>query len=102
MEAGSQIGTRTKGEKERAYFRPPWTSERNLEPSKKTALMKTIIPVKCGNTIVKIYRRKAGQYKGKYYDLFTVAYREHGQRVLKNFRRRRAAYDFAFETASRL
>ena len=64
--------------------------------------MRTIIPVKRGNTVVKIYRRKAGQYKGKYYDLFTVAYREHGQRVLKNFRRRRAAYDFASETATRL
>ena len=64
--------------------------------------MKTIIPVKRGNTIVKIYCRKAGHYKGKYYDLFTVAYRQHGQRVLKNFRRRRAAYDFAFETATRL
>ena len=64
--------------------------------------MKTIIPVKRGNTIVKIYRRKAGHYKGKYYDLFTVAYRQHGQRVLRNFRRRRAAYDFASETATRL
>jgi integrase len=64
--------------------------------------VKTIIPVKRGNTIVKIYRRKAGHYKGKYYDLFTVAYRQHGQRVLRNFRRRRAAYDFASETATRL
>jgi integrase len=64
--------------------------------------MKTIIAVKRGNTVVKIYRRKAGHYKGKYYDLFTVAYRQNGQRVLKNFRRRRAAYDFASETATRL
>ena len=63
---------------------------------------KTVIAVKRGNTVVKIYRRKAGYYKGKYYDLFTVAYRQNGQRVLKNFRRGRAAYDYASETATRL
>jgi integrase len=64
--------------------------------------MKTIIAVKRGSVVVKIYCRKAGHYKGKHYDLFTVAYRQNGQRVLKNFRRRRAAYDFASETATRL
>ena len=61
-----------------------------------------ITKIKRGNTTVTIYSRKAGRYKGKRYDLFTVAYRNNGQRVLKNFRRRPDAWKFASDTATRL
>ncbi len=63
---------------------------------------KKITAIRRGNTTVKIYRRKAGRYKGKHYDLFTVAYREDGRRVLKNFRQWRRAWAAASETATRL
>ena len=63
---------------------------------------KKITAIRRGNTTVKIYSRKAGRYKGKHYDLFTVAYREDGRRQLKNFRRWRSAWDCASETATRL
>jgi len=63
---------------------------------------KKITMIKRDNITVKIYRRKAGRYKGKHYDLFTVAYREDGQRVLKNFRQWRSAWNKASETATRL
>jgi integrase len=61
--------------------------------------MKTIIAVKRGNTTIKIYRHKGRQYKGKYYELFTVAYRLNGKQQRKNFSRYKDAWDFASDTA---
>ena len=61
--------------------------------------MKTIIAVKRGNTIIKIYRHKGRQYKGKHYELFTVAYRLNGKQQRKNFSRYKDAWDFASDTA---
>src|SRR5215468_6110551 len=61
--------------------------------------MKTIIAVKRGNTIIKIYRHKGRCYKGKHYELFTVAYRLNGKQQRKNFSRYKDACDFASDTA---
>jgi integrase len=61
--------------------------------------MKTIIAVKRGNTTIKIYRHKGRQYKGKHYELFTVAYRLNGKQQRKNFSRYKDAWDFASDTA---
>ena len=61
--------------------------------------MKTIIAVKRGNTTIKIYRHKGRQYKGKHYELFTVAYRLNGKQQRKNFSRYKGAWDFASDTA---
>ena len=49
--------------------------------------MRTIITVKRGNTTIKIYRHKGRRYKGKHYELFTVAYRLSGKQQRKNFTR---------------
>src|SRR3974377_1040901 len=64
--------------------------------------MKSIIAVKCGNTTIKIYRHKGRRYKGKHYELFTVAYRLNGKQRRKNFSRYKDAGDFASETATAL
>lgn len=61
--------------------------------------MKTIIPVKRGNTTLKIYRHKGPRYKGKQYELFTVAYRLYGKQLRKNFSRYKDAWNFASDTA---
>jgi len=61
--------------------------------------MKTIIAVKRGNTIIKIYRHKGRRYKGKHYELYTVAYRLNGKQQRKNFSRYKDAWDFASDTA---
>src|SRR5215471_13753093 len=62
--------------------------------------MKSIIAVKRGNTTIKIYRHKGRRYKGKHYELFTVAYRLNGKQQRKNFSRYKAAWDFASDTAT--
>jgi integrase len=64
--------------------------------------LKTIIAVKRGNTVVKIYRHKGRRYKGKYYQLFTVAYRLNGKQRRKNFSRYKDAWCFASDTATAL
>jgi len=64
--------------------------------------LKTIIAVKRGNTVVKIYRHKGRRYKGKYYQLFTVAYRLNGKQRRKNFSRYKDAWSFASDTATAL
>ena len=64
--------------------------------------MKTVIAVKRGNTTIKIYRHKSRKYKGKYYELFTVAYSLHGKQLRKNFSRYKDAWDFASDTATAL
>jgi integrase len=64
--------------------------------------MKTIIAVKRGNTVVKIYRHKSRRYKGKYYELFTVAYRLNGKQHRKNFSQYQDAQRFASDTATAL
>ena len=64
--------------------------------------MRTIIAVKRGNTTIKIYRHKGRRYKGKHYELFTVAYRLHGKQQRKNFSRYKGAWDFASDTATAL
>jgi integrase len=64
--------------------------------------MRTIIEVKRGNTVVKIYRHKSRRYKNKYYELFTVAYRLNGQQRRKNFSRYKDAWNFASDTATAL
>ena len=64
--------------------------------------MKTVIAVKRGNTTIKIYRHKSRKYKGKYYELFTVAYSLHGKHLRKNFSRYKDAWDFASDTATAL
>lgn len=64
--------------------------------------MKTITAVKRGSTVVKIYRHKSRCYKGKYYQLFTVAYRLNGKRLRKNFSRYKDASSFASDTATAL
>jgi integrase len=64
--------------------------------------MKTVIAVKRGNTTIKIYRHKSRRYKGKYYQLFTVAYRLNGKQLRKNFSRYRDAWSFASDTATAL
>jgi integrase len=61
--------------------------------------MKTIIAVKRGNTTIKIYRHKGRRYKGKHYELYTVAYRLNGKQQRKNFSRYKDAWDFASDTA---
>lgn len=71
-------------------------------PQKTQAKSAKITRIKRGNTVVSIYRSKAGHYKGRHYDLFTVAYRLDGRRKLKNFRKRPAAWDFASDVATRL
>jgi integrase len=64
--------------------------------------LKTIIAVKRGNTTIKIYRHKSRRYKGKYYQLFTVAYRLNGTQLRKNFSRYKDAWNFASDTATAL
>src|SRR5215468_6881873 len=64
--------------------------------------MKTITAVKRGNTTIKIYRHKGRRYKGKYYQLFTVAYRLNGKQLRKNFSQYKGAWDFASDTATAL
>lgn len=64
--------------------------------------MRTIIEVKRGNTVVKIYRHKSRRYKNKYYELFTVAYRLNGKQRRKNFSRYKDAWNFASDTATAL
>src|SRR5215469_5859181 len=64
--------------------------------------MKSIIAVKRGNTTIKIYRHKGRRYKGKHYELFTVAYRLYGKQQRKNFSRYKDAWDFASDTATAL
>jgi integrase len=64
--------------------------------------MRTIIAVKRGNTTIKIYRHKGRRYKGKHYELFTVAYRLNGKQQRKNFSAYKAAWDFASDTATAL
>jgi integrase len=64
--------------------------------------MKTIIAVKRGNTTIKIYRHKGRRYKGKQYELFTVAYRLNGKQLRKNFSRYKDAWNFASDTATAL
>jgi integrase len=64
--------------------------------------MRTIIAVKRGNTTIKIYRHKGRRYKGKHYELFTVAYRPNGKQQRKNFSRYEEASDFASDTATAL
>jgi len=80
-----------------------WTSsDRDLEPAKKSGLVKTVTAVKRGNTTIKIYRHKGRRYKGKQYELFTVAYRLKENQQRKNFSRYKEAWDFASDTASAL
>jgi integrase len=64
--------------------------------------MRTIIEVKRGNTTIKIYRHKGRRYKGKHYELFTVAYRLNGKQRRKNFSRYKDAWNFASDTATAL
>jgi integrase len=64
--------------------------------------MRSIIAVKRGNTTIKIYRHKGRRYKGKQYELFTVAYRLNGKQLRKNFSRYKDAWDFASDTATAL
>jgi integrase len=64
--------------------------------------LRTIIAVKRGNTTIKIYRHKSRRYKGKYYQLFTVAYRLNGKQLRKNFSRYKDAWNFASDTATAL
>jgi integrase len=64
--------------------------------------MKTIIEVQRGNTTIKIYRHKGRRYKGKQYELFTVAYRPNGRQLRKNFSQYKDAWDFASDTATAL
>lgn len=64
--------------------------------------MKTITAVKRGNTTIKIYRHKGRRYKGRQYELFTVAYRLNGEQLRKNFSRYKDAWDFASDTATAL
>ena len=64
--------------------------------------MRTIIAVKRGNTTIKIYRHKGRRYKGKHYELFTVAYRLNGKQQRKNFSRYKYASHFASDTATAL
>jgi integrase len=64
--------------------------------------MKTIIAVKRGKTTIKIYRHKGRRYKGKQYELFTVAYRLNGNQQRKNFSRYKDAWNFASDTATAL
>jgi integrase len=64
--------------------------------------MKTITAVERGNSVVKIYRHKGRRYKGKYYELFTVAYGLSGKRQRKNFGRYKDALNFASDTATAL
>src|SRR5438445_4590467 len=60
------------------------------------------ILVKVVNTVVPIYKRKAGRYKRKRYYLYTVAYKLDGQRVRKNFRQEKKARAFALSVATRI
>src|SRR5215471_3523229 len=64
--------------------------------------MKTITAVKRGNTTIKIYRHKGRRYKGKHYELYTVAYRLNGKQLRKNFSRYKDAWNFASDTATTL
>jgi integrase len=64
--------------------------------------VKTIIAVKRGNTVVKIYRHKGRRYKNKHYELFTVAYRLNGKQHRKNFSQYQDAQRFASDTATAL
>jgi integrase len=64
--------------------------------------MRTVIAVKRGNTTIKIYRHKGRRYKGKHYELFTVAYPLNGKQQRKNFSRYKDASDFASDTATAL
>src|SRR5215471_208197 len=64
--------------------------------------MKTITAVKRGNTTIKIYRHKGRRYKGKHYELYTVAYRLNGKQLRKNFSRYKDAWSFASERATAL
>jgi integrase len=64
--------------------------------------MKTIIAVRRGNTIIKIYRHKGRRYKSKQYELLTVAYRLNGRQRRKNFSRYKDAWNFASDTATAL
>ena len=64
--------------------------------------MKTITAVRRGNTTIKIYRHKGRRYKGKQYELFTVAYRVNEKQRRKNFSRYKDAWDFAADTATAL
>jgi integrase len=64
--------------------------------------MKTIIAVKRGNTVVKIYRHKGRRYKNKHYEHFTVAYRLHEKQHRKNFSQYRDAQRFASDTVTAL
>ena len=64
--------------------------------------MRTVIEVTRGSTTIKIYRHKGRRYKGKHYELFTVAYRLNGKQLRKNFSRYKDASDFASDTATAL
>jgi integrase len=64
--------------------------------------MKTVIEVKRGNTVVKIYRHKGRRYKNKHYELFTVAYRLNAKQHRKNFSQYQDAQRFASDTATAL
>src|SRR5262245_13902502 len=64
--------------------------------------MKTITAVKHGDTTIKIYRHKGRRYKGRQYELFTVAYRPNGKQRRKNFSRYKDAWNFASDTATAL
>ena len=64
--------------------------------------MRSIIAVKRGKTTIKIYRHKGRCYKGKHYELFTVAYRLTGKQLRRNFSRYKEAWDFASDTATAL
>jgi integrase len=64
--------------------------------------MRTVILVKRGNTTTKIYRHKSRKYKGKYYELFTVAYSLNGRQRRKNFSRYKDAWNFASDAATTL
>ena len=64
--------------------------------------MKSITAVKRGNTTIKIYRHKGRRYKGKQYELFTVAYRLTGKQQRKNFSRYKDAWNFASDIATAL
>jgi len=64
--------------------------------------MKSITAVKRGNTTIKVYRHKGRRYRGKQYELFTVAYRLNEKHLRKNFSRYNDAWDFASDTATAL
>jgi len=64
--------------------------------------MESVIEVKRGNTVVKIYRHKGRRYKNKQYELFTVAYRPNGRQRRRNFSRYKDAWNFASDTATSL